>query len=211
MNPLPLTDPSGTIRAWACGHCFRVSSSVSCGGNSAEARQRETDYYKTRAEECGVCRGCKKEIDCSSSYSKCAECREVENAEWVARVEALRPQREAQDKIAELALAKAKDRDIAMALRDKMSNISESYWCAGWLTGLEYSLWYILEHAADPTLSADSQYKNFGMSSLLDDEIASLNSLRQKAGGWWFWSEEAQQEIFITTDEFKLMYEKHNS
>lgn len=68
MNPVPLTDPSGVVRAWMCGCCSHV------GIGSVPVYQNADDDYieggRMRAEWCCVCRECRgpnPRTDCDSS------------------------------------------------------------------------------------------------------------------------------------------------
>lgn len=56
MNAVPLSDPSGALRAWMCGCCGHV-------GHGGESMYRNADEHiikasKARAESCCVCRTC---------------------------------------------------------------------------------------------------------------------------------------------------------
>lgn len=58
--PIPLTDPSGTVRAWACGKCGVVATS---GGEpmfmpSPDYLTEDAARARTRAVECCVCDEC---------------------------------------------------------------------------------------------------------------------------------------------------------
>lgn len=55
-------------------------------------------------------------------------------------------------------------------LRKLMSGISEDYWCAGWLSGLEYILWD----------AVTGKRKNV----CTPEEIEQLKYLSEKCGGW---------------------------
>jgi hypothetical protein len=65
-------------------------------------------------------------------------------------------------------------------LRKLMSGISEDYWCAGWLSGLEYTLWD----------AVTGKRKNVCSS----EEIEQLKYLSEKSGGWIIWDEQAKDE-----------------
>lgn len=94
MPPVPLKDDSGTVRAWACPRCFRVSMSVACGG--ADGRKREAEESFERAQECGVCRKCRRLIGCNTFRYQCPECEEAERAAVLERWDKSAPEREAQ-------------------------------------------------------------------------------------------------------------------
>jgi hypothetical protein len=74
------------------------------------------------------------------------------------------------------SLAKSSDADIAKLLLERMEEISEDEWAAGWMMGLEFELWK------------------------RGDE--GLERLSQKCGGWWIWDEAAGDRRFVTREEF---------
>ncbi len=65
--------------------------------------------------------------------------------------------------------------DLRKVLADYMSDLSEAYWCAGWLEGWEYTLWGWL------------QRDDLGTS----EERARLRTLYEACGGWVVFREEA--------------------
>lgn len=81
-----------------------------------------------------------------------------------------------------------------LSLKRLMSDISEEGYCAGWLYGLEYSLWDCIV----------KNYPRFGYAEVNVDE---LKSLADMAGGWWKWSEEDTDEYFVPMDEWLKIYE----
>ena len=97
--------------------------------------------------------------------------------------------------IQETAISKALDRDAAEQLRDAMIEISEDYYCAGWIAGLEIELW--------PMLTGGSRH--FGMGEVTDEEIAELIRLHRKSGGWWHYVREAGK-VFVPTAEWIVMF-----
>ena len=85
MNPIPLTDPTGALRAWICGCCLHV-------GHGSEALGRNADESivassRARAESCCVCRDCGGPAPRAASMSLlgCAACDAKRNAEIEAR------------------------------------------------------------------------------------------------------------------------------
>jgi len=63
-------------------------------------------------------------------------------------------------------------------LRKLMSGISEDYWYAAWLSGLEYTLWDAITGKGKPVCSPE--------------EIEQLKYLAEKCGGWIIWDERAK-------------------
>ncbi len=84
LAPIPLRDPDGTIRAYACPRCLRVNMSTSCGGPNARAE--EAKHSRERALRCGICDKCGNVMDCLNARL-CDTCRKAENealARWNA-------------------------------------------------------------------------------------------------------------------------------
>ena len=61
-----------------------------------------------------------------------------------------------------------------------MSDISETYYCAGWLIGLEDDLW---------NACAEVKAYPYGMGAVQPDEVLTLRVLASLAGGWVGWAE----------------------
>lgn len=75
MNPVPLTDPTGTIRAWMCGCCLHVGI-----GSVPIYRSADDDYIeggKLRAAACCVCWDCRGPNPRTDRIS-CLRCRACE-------------------------------------------------------------------------------------------------------------------------------------
>lgn len=77
-----------------------------------------------------------------------------------------------------------------------MRDISEEHYCAGWLIGLEHSLWEI----------ATTPRRSFGMADVPENRVKLLQLLAEEARGWWVWDNEEQRERFVATDEWLRMY-----
>lgn len=81
-----------------------------------------------------------------------------------------------------------------------MSDLSEEYWCAGWLMELEYLLWN--------QLHSGSGFRpgNFA------DVLLRLHQLSQQVGGWYHWPRDDSNfpigdgPVFIGLDEWNLLY-----
>lgn len=84
-------------------------------------------------------------------------------------------------------------------LRDLMSNLSEEHYCAGWLSGLEYSIWYLLFDAPDNA--------KFGMSTPDPVDLHKIAVAAHNLGGWVIWDEHSDQERFIPLSEWIPKYE----
>ena len=175
-SSLPLSTPDGEILAWACGVCRRVRCAAeSWGPPDATKRASLAEFYREDADSCCVCRSCGKvEI---GIRIQCEPCATVERA----KREAERLAREAE----EVARAQAQadtfacslDPEAARALAKHMSNISEDCYCAGWLSGLEYSLWDFMVDGPG----------EWGMGEVSVSDVTRLRELSAKAGGWIVW------------------------
>lgn len=103
------------------------------------------------------------------------------------------------------SLKKSVDPEFADLLRRFMSDLSEEYYCAGWLIGLEYSLWNMLEGGS----------RRFGLGEVTDEELRDLWALYQQAGGWWTWYDsedpDTMGEVFVTVEEWNEMYQLYKN
>ena len=94
----------------------------------------------------------------------------------------------------------ALDGHAALALLELMEDISEEHYAAGWMSGLEESLWWIA-HGGGPM---------YGMIPVSDERIAALRVLAHRAGGWWHWCEhpvdDEPDETFIALDKWEQRF-----
>ena len=70
------------------------------------------------------------------------------------------------------------------SLLRRMEDISEDFWCAGWIRGLEFSLWRDINEHPD------------------------LAKLSKQCGGWWIWADCDDMRKFVSTDEWLKIYTK---
>lgn len=105
-----------------------------------------------------------------------------------------------EDKIARLlAILDVMDGDEAAdTLLQEMGRISEDYYCAGWLTSLEFDLWRMVQ-------GGDTGY---GFGRLSPHEVDKLRWLSEQCGGWWIWDEQMGAR-FVTLKEWESMYKSH--
>lgn len=82
-------------------------------------------------------------------------------------------------------------------LEHEMSRISEECYCAGWMSGLEFSLWAILQ---------GDQANTYGQSFLTDDDLAILRELSSALNGWVYWNEKTDETTFIPMEEWLALY-----
>jgi hypothetical protein len=190
---LPLTTPDGEVLAYACGLCRSVRiGAESMGPPDAEERAELAEYRRSDADRCCTCRECG--VVAIGISMECDAC-EVKRRE---RLEAEQPARDAraaeEESIREAALAKALDRDAAVLLALRMSDLSEECWCAGWLTDCEFELWTLIHEGPS----------QWGMGEVTAADIAELRRLSAKSGGWVTYRE-GVGTVFVPMDEWLAM------
>lgn len=74
-----------------------------------------------------------------------------------------------------------------------MTDISEDYWCAGWLADCEYALW------ANVTGEDVAGVKAWRIS---ESEVEELRLAHEVANGWIVWSDERRGPIFLANEEW---------
>jgi len=83
------------------------------------------------------------------------------------------------------------------SLIELMMDLSEDYWCAGWMNNMEYVLWVCV---VDP---ANCNFSPCG--SLASEEIRQLKELSEEAGGWAWWHPE-QGATFVELDAWQAEF-----
>ena len=76
----------------------------------------------------------------------------------------------------------------ALGLLGLMKGISEEFWCAGWMSDLEFSLWQ-----AKPG-------KHYGQGIITERQAELLRLLSEECGGWWFYGDAGPK--FIRTEDW---------
>lgn len=84
-------------------------------------------------------------------------------------------------------------------LSDAISDISEDFWCAGWLIDVEYDLFAMICGDRD---------RDYGFGKVSHAELDHLDELSHQIGGWIYWSDADDGETFIPMNEWETMYEK---
>lgn len=79
----------------------------------------------------------------------------------------------------------------------RMEDMSEDYWCAGWLQNLEYSLWSFVVDGPG----------GFGLGYVDQQQADELRQLAEDAGGWWVW-DMTEGRKFVPLDEWREMYRR---
>lgn len=80
-------------------------------------------------------------------------------------------------------------------LEQKMSAISEYCYCAGWLDGLEYSLWSFVQEGP----------RNWGQREVTQNDIDELKLLSEICGGWIVWDDK-YKETFVHMNTWRGLY-----
>lgn len=66
-----------------------------------------------------------------------------------------------------------------------MTGISESAWCAGWMSGLEHALWNV-----QPGTS-------YGQDVITERQSTLLRLLAEEAGGWWIFEKDVGAKFVV--------------
>lgn len=78
----------------------------------------------------------------------------------------------------------------------EMSEISERAFHAGWMDGLEYRLWEVVQGGP----------RKYGEIEISDAQVARLRFLADTLDGWIWFNEESGIEEFIDRDRWQRMY-----
>jgi len=85
------------------------------------------------------------------------------------------------------------------ALASLMSNISENSWCAGWMDGLEFRLWQMVQ---------DPEDNLYGRAIVSKEKIQILKEISDEISGWIAWSEKEGKEVFVSMNEWLTNYDE---
>lgn len=101
------------------------------------------------------------------------------------------------DLLAEVRRLRERNQELAaQALLQLMSDISEEFWCAGWMSELEHSLW---------TAINDDETRRAWRFPSVDAYAETLLKLAGEAGGWWRSNEEYEQ-VFVPTEQWLTLH-----
>lgn len=89
-----------------------------------------------------------------------------------------------------LQAIKSCDPDAAVQLLGVMELISESCYCAGWITGSEYNLFDIMQSAIQKRIVLDTRY---GINFVTSTHIELMIKLYHQCKGWWYWNDKCYQ------------------
>ena len=76
-------------------------------------------------------------------------------------------------------------------LQIEISEISEAGYYAGWIRDIEFYLWKIVLNGSET---------EFGTKTITEQKIVNLRSLSEQSGGWWHWSKEENDAVFVSLD-----------
>lgn len=89
----------------------------------------------------------------------------------------------------------------AWALHERMSDISEICYCAGWLGGNEFTLWKALSEKSDTA---------YGVGKITLDDKNDLRKLSKEAGGWiWTGEKDEYTPQLLSFSEWQNVLEKN--
>ena len=87
----------------------------------------------------------------------------------------------------------------ALGLLGLMTGISEEFWCAGWLIGLEFDLW-------NAAMKTGKDHTKIGKRL----EIL-LRLLSEECDGWWYWKNDADNNPrFIRLTEWREIVDRNS-
>ena len=90
-----------------------------------------------------------------------------------------------------------------------MGDVSESVYSAGWMDGIEFSLWEAVQ-SDQPTTLAAKHIRNHADNKTLDR----IKRLSEEAGGWFAWdntNDKAAEASFVPLEEWTKIYDAETS
>ena len=174
MNSYELLRPDGTgTGIWSCGECHKPHLVATLAGQPA------SDSNRRFAEECCAPRNCR-------------YCGQITDRDWSGQFR--REHEECVPKYAPVPQHRSMTNPYARLLYQKMSDISEDSWCAGWLSGNEYALWEILHGARH----------EYGWGDVRYEDLEELRILSDHARGWiWTGSDKEYTPQLVTLVEWE--------
>ena len=92
-------------------------------------------------------------------------------------------------------------RSLRKRLLSLMSEISEDHYCAGWLSGLEYSLWQAVLQYPQPY--------EFGFGPIEEENVAELKDLAEELQEWAVWDDGELSEKLIPLADWQRIFTAH--
>lgn len=180
MNPIAVRrEDTGETIGYLCGVCGYPQTIHSMDGAWA------LDHSQAQAESCCRCHSCDEPLTGNRKTffrglfcPPCSARSEAESKVHAAQLQQEHAVREAEN---QGALAKCADAQIAQLLLLEMQDWSEEHWAAGWLSGLEYTLWR--------DRSENARFRKMGKS----------------CGGWWIYDRGPK---FVLLPEWAEMFAK---
>lgn len=124
------------------------------------------------------------------------------DAERIERIERVKALIESDCEQEEAQAQKSRNPEAALALYDLMSGLSELCWCAGWMTGWEYSLWMILQ-----SNRLVEKNRRAGQHEIERSLLDAVERLARIADGWWIWGDDVEWgATFLSTEEWNKEY-----
>jgi hypothetical protein len=200
-RPFPLIDPQGRVWRWVCGRCGHLGRTGERLVELDGPQDFDVECSLADATRCCTCNKCGVEMGMAALLKPrvCSACRPAHDAmeaerlaKYAADADAFRERRDA-------SLAKCPNVGAAIALEMLMSQVSEEHYCAGWMSGLEFSLWWMLEDSRD-----------YGAREVSESDLARLRDLHEACGGWWHWQDhEVHGAVFVQTAEWLALFTDH--
>ena len=204
-NAIELSN-NGKVYAYVCGICHKIPN-IGWYKIKDGPDPQFVERIKEYAENCCRCRGCGEVLPFDvPEYAKynylsgyyCQNCWPNIKEDMDKSTEEYEIKLAKYHELLNKSLEGAKDIIKAKLLRDYMSEISERYYCAGWLINLEYSLWDMVINDG----------REFGMGEVAEYEIDVLKKLSEECGGWWYFSDDNIGELFIDIDGWNGKFEE---
>jgi hypothetical protein len=86
------------------------------------------------------------------------------------------------------------------ALAQYMSSLSEEAYCAGWMDGLEYALWQVLQ----------GERRQYGRLVFTDEHVAELRRLSEASGGWIIFDGDLE-ETWVSAPDWNARFQTWQS
>ncbi len=90
----------------------------------------------------------------------------------------------------------------AVGLYALMAGISEEFWCAGWMHGLEYALW--------DALTNDGR-RSYGRGYISERQRDLLRMLADECCGWWMWDTDLGRIGFVRLPDWRQIVERRSA
>lgn len=189
MNPIPLHH-SRTVYAWACGRCHTLADKAA-DRMGYDPKDRRPDiahwagYSRSRAERCCLCHECEAPLPEGQRSGSCGACE--------AKRVALRQEADAAARRLDVMIVEARgglSGEAALQLREAMECYARDYYDAFdgddgvWPEAMAFDLWDDANNGSTHPMTV------------------ALVTLAREAGGWWAWSDEAGDAVFVPADEW---------